>query len=280
MWRNLMEDAIAELAPFSCWTSFRPTVADLNPISIFLLHITQIRPTPWQYVLSFLLLSKLLDRLCPDLASTRTSFPSTSTTGIMAEILSRELFVSKVLTTAFRQTNAVLASVGADPVKDQEPAPQANLSRSFQSLQQWEVTTVDVLRACQKVQGSRPTTAPILHELDFTKQVVDRRNFKQMSSEEVQHPVAQSPSGSQGTKRRRELELEPPTSKHARKHTNSKQPRQQPLRPLSTATCQRSLRKAPTVLNIPAQNTCPLWRRAMHSLLKRQSQTVQLCTHP
>jgi len=58
------------------------------------------------------------------------------------------------------------------------------------------------------------------------KQVVDRHIVEQTSSKEVQQIVAQSPSMSQGTKRRYELELDPPTSKHARQHTDSKQPHQ------------------------------------------------------
>ena len=191
------------------------------------LEIRSIRQVPWQCVPSFLVLSKVPDRLCPTLPQPEPLFPSTSTTGIMAEMLSKELFVSQVHATASRQTSAVLASAGVDPVKDQEPAPLLDLSRSSQSLQQWEVTTVDVLRARQQVQGSRATTIPICHELESPpKQVVDRRTFKQISSEEVQHPVAQPPSGSHGTKRKSELGLEPPTSKHAREHTTPKQPQQ------------------------------------------------------
>ena len=111
------------------------------------LEIRSIRQVPWQCVPSFLVLSKVPDRLCPTLPQPEPLFPSTSTTGIMAEMLSKELFVSQVHATASRQTSAVLASAGVDPVKDQEPAPLLDLSRSSQSLQQWEVTTVDVLRA-------------------------------------------------------------------------------------------------------------------------------------
>jgi len=105
--------------------------------------------------------------------------------------------------------------------------PQADLSSPSRSMQQWEVTTVDVLRAHQQVQESRATTVPIRQELDSTlKQVVDRRTFKQTSSGEVQYLGTQSPSVSQGTKRRRELELDPPTSKHAREQTDSNLPQQ------------------------------------------------------
>jgi hypothetical protein len=111
--------------------------------------------------------------------------------------------------------------------------PQADLSSPSRSMQQWEVTTVDVLRARQQVQDSRATTFPIRQELDPTpKRVVDRRIFMQTSSEEVQHLAVQSPPVSQGTKRRREPELDPPTSKHARIHTNPNQPQQ----PSSQAT--------------------------------------------
>jgi hypothetical protein len=157
---------------------------------------------------------------------------------------SEELFVSKFLTIASRKTNAVFAIFGADPVQDQEPPPQdpqtvvADAFNSSQSLQQWEVTTLDVLHARLQVQGSRATAAPIRQELDSSPtQVIDRPTFKQMSSEDVQHFVAPSPSVSQGTKRRRELEPEPepepPTSKHDREHETSKQPQQS-----TSQTCQ------------------------------------------
>jgi hypothetical protein len=103
----------------------------------------------------------------------------------------------------------------------------ADSSNSSQSLQQWEVTTLDVLHARLQVQGSRATTVHIRQKLDSPPtQVIDRPSTKQMSAKDSQHLVAPSPPVPQGTKRRRELEPEPPTSKHAREHTNSDQPRQ------------------------------------------------------
>lgn len=103
----------------------------------------------------------------------------------------------------------------------------ADSSNSPQSLQQWDVTTLDVLHARLQVQVSRATTVHIRQDLDSTpKQAADRPTFKQTSTVDLEHLVARSPPVPQVTKRRRELELEAPTSEHARERINSDQPQQ------------------------------------------------------
>jgi hypothetical protein len=103
----------------------------------------------------------------------------------------------------------------------------ANSSNSSQSLQQWDVTTLDVLHARLQVQVSRATAVPVRQAFDSTpKQAAGRPTFKQVSAEDLRRHVAQSAPVPQGTKRRRELGLKPPTSKHTRSHMNSDHPQQ------------------------------------------------------